>query len=380
MSDELSNALTEPTKSPILLTTLIRRGFIQNDIEAMDNALPQSNFPWIFENENIIYKGRKIVNVEDVVTDSELERYTAQAPRAGANPQYSAIRNDIKANGYSLTELPIAVRLIEDADGTQRYVILDGRTRLEILEGEGVKTIVVDVFGIEKDGDADRTSLIYNRYRKPYGEGSTTDIEQCILRLDAIDQLGLKFKLKNLMVKDPVKLKERMDAAGVIIEKEANALSNNKLKPDQVAQINANVLNKFQSDKTILIRKFNNGGSLKEYCKSVGHVNNGRVKILTFSGTELAVGKLGEAVFNQREWLAEDPNREVHIILYCGKPNPTDPEGSWEKATVNTFKTKWEEFSEWCGITRNTQVKLLGAIPQIRSLNSKYPMDQIHYF
>ena len=380
MSNELSNALTEPTKSPILLTTLIRRGFIQNDIEAMDNALPQSNFPWIFENENIIYKGRKIVNVEDVVTDSELERYTAQAPRAGANPQYSAIRNDIKANGYSLTEFPIAVRLIEDADGTQRYVILDGRTRLEILEGEGVKTIVVDVFGIEKDGDADRTSLIYNRYRKPYGEGSTTDIEQCILRLDAIGQLGLGFKLKNLWLKDPVKLKERMDAAGVIIEKEANALSNNKLKPDQVAQINANVLNKFQSDKTILIRKFNNGGSLKEYCKSVGHVNNGRVKILTFSGTELAVGKLGEAVFNQREWLAEDPNREVHIILYCGKPNPTDPEGSWEKATVNTFKTKWEEFSEWCGITRNTQVKLLGAIPQIRSLNSKYPMDQIHYF
>ena len=380
MSNELSNALTEPTKSPILLTTLIRRGFIQNDIEAMDNALPQSNFPWIFENENIIYKGRKIVNVEDVVTDSELERYTAQAPRAGANPQYSAIRNDIKANGYSLTELPIAVRLIEDADGTQRYVILDGRTRLEILEGEGVKTIVVDVFGIEKDGDADRTSLIYNRYRKPYGEGSTTDIEQCILRLDAIGQLGLGFKLKNLWLKDPVKLKERMDAAGVIIEKEANALSNNKLKPDQVAQINANVLNKFQSDKTILIRKFNNGGSLKEYCKSVGHVNNGRVKILTFSGTELAVGELGEAVFNQREWLAEDPNREVHIILYCGKPNPTDPEGSWEKATVNTFKTKWEEFSEWCGITRNTQVKLLGAIPQIRSLNSKYPMDQLHYF
>ena len=380
MSNELSNALTEPTKSPILLTTLIRRGFIQNDIEAMDNALPQSNFPWIFENENIKYKGRKIVNVEDVATDSELERYTAQAPRTGANPQYSAIRNDIKANGYSLTELPIAVRVIEDEDGTDHYVILDGRTRLEILEGEGVKTIVVDVFGIEKDGDADRTSLIYNRYRKPYGEGSTTDIEQCILRLDAIGQLGLGFKLKNLWLKDPVKLKERMDAAGGIIEKEANALSNNKLKPDQVAQINANVLNKFQSDKTILIRKFNNGGSLKEYCKSVGHVNNGRVKILTFSGTELAVGKLGEAVFNQREWLAEDPNREVHIILYCGKPNPTDPEGSWEKATVNTFKTKWEEFSEWCGITRNTQVKLLGAIPQIRSLNSKYPMDQIHYF
>ena len=380
MSNELSNDLAGPTKSPILLTTLIRRGFIQNDVVAMDAALPQSNFPWIFENENIIYQGRKIVNVEDVVTDSELERYTAQAPRTGVNPQYSAIRNDIKANGYSLTELPIAVRLIEDVDGTQRYVILDGRTRLEILEHEGVKTIVVDVFDIKKDGDADRTSLIYNRYRKPYGEGSTTDIEQCILRLDALGELGLKFKLKTILTKDPVKLKARMDEAGATIEKEANALSNNKLKPDQVAQIHANVINSFHSDKTILIRKFNNGGSLKKFCEGLGHLNNGRHKIVTFSGTEQAVGKLGEAVFNQREWLAEDPNREVHIILYCGKPNPTDPEGSWEKATVGTFKTRWEEFSEWCGITMNTQVKLLGAIPQIRSLDDDYPMDKIHYF
>ena len=243
-----------PTKSPIPIATLKARGFIINDVVAMDAALPQSNFPWIFENENIKYKGRKIVNVEDVATDSELERYTAQAPRTGANPQYSAIRNDIKANGYSLTELPIAVRVIEDEDGTDHYVILDGRTRLEILEGEGVTTIVVDVFEIDKDGDADRTSLIYNRYRKPYGEGSTTDIEQCILRLDAIGQLGLKFKLKNLLVKDPVKLKDSMDEAGVIIEKEANALSNNKLKPDQVAQIHANLINSFRTDKTILIR------------------------------------------------------------------------------------------------------------------------------
>ena len=314
-----------PTKSPIPIATLKARGFIINDVVAMDAALPQSNFPWIFENENIKYKGRKIVNVEDVATDSELERYTAQAPRTGANPQYSAIRNDIKANGYSLTELPIAVRVIEDEDGTDHYVILDGRTRLEILEGEGVTTIVVDVFEIDKDGDADRTSLIYNRYRKPYGEGSTTDIEQCILRLDAIGQLGLKFKLKNLLVKDPVKLKERMDEAGVIIEKEANALSNNKLKPDQVAQIHANVINSFRTDKTILIRKFNNGGSLKEFCDKMGYPSNDRRKVITFSGTELAVGKLAEAIFNQREWLEEDENRVIYIILYCGKPNPTDP-------------------------------------------------------
>ena len=376
----LSHQKNNPTKSPIPIATLKARGFIVNDIVAMDEALPQSNFPWIFENENITYKGRKILNVEDIETDSELERYTSQPARTTANPQYSAIRNDIKANGYSLTELPIAVRVIVDGDGLEHYVILDGRTRLEILEGEGVKTIAVDVFDIKKNGDADRISLIYNRYRKPYGEGSTTDIEQCILRLDSMGELGLKFKLKNLLVKDPVKLKARMDEAGVIIEKEANALSNNKLKPDQVAQINANVMNHFHTDKTILIRKFNNGGRIEEFCNKMGHSTNGRVKVLPFSGTELAVGKLAEAIFNQREWLEEDPKRELHIILYCGKPSPKDPEGSWKKATVGTFKTRWEEFSNWIGVANNPQVILFGAIPQIRSLNDDYPMDKIHYF
>ena len=372
----------EPTKSPVRLSDLTspnRGGFIEADVAAMDQALPKSNFPWLFDNENIKFLKRDIVNVKDINDGSALERYTAQAPRTGANPQYSAINSDIKENGYSLTELPPAVRVVKDESENDTLVSLDGRTRLEILENYGVETVIVDMFVMD-NAHAIRTAQVYNRYHKPYGEGSTTDIEQCILELDEINELGLGFKLKNLWIKDPVKLKDRMDAAGVIIEREANALSNNKLKPDQMSKIHANVLNSFHTDKTILIRKFNNGGSLKKYCEGLGHSNNGRVKILTFSGTELAVGKLGEAVFNQREWLAEDPNREVHIILYCGKPNPTDPEGSWQKATVGTFKTKWEEFSEWCGITRNTQVKLLGAIPQIRSLNEKYPMDQMHYF
>ena len=382
MSNQVSSNGSTPTKSPIPLRDLKnpnRGGFIKADIAAMDQALPKSNFPWLFENENVNYIDRKIVNIADIDDGSDLERFTAQAPRTGANPQYSAIRSDIVGSGYSLTELPISVRLVTDKDGTERYVVLDGRTRLEILENEGVENAVVDIFVMD-NGNAIRIAQTYNRYHKPYGEGSTTDIEQCILQLDDISELGLDFKLKNLWIKDPAKLKERMEQAGAIIESESKALSNNKLKPDQVSQIYINVLNSFHTDKTILIRKFNNGRSLKKFCESMGHVDNGLVKIVTFSGTELAVGKLGEAVFNQRGWLAEDPRREVHIILYCGKPNPTDPEGSWERATVGTFKTRWEEFSKWCGITMKTQVKLLGAIPQIRSLNNAYPMDKIHYF
>lgn len=378
----INAANPNPTKSPIPLSTLTKRGFIEADRVAMDNALPESNFPWLFGNEanGVIHKGRKILNIEDIETGSELERYTAQAPRTGVNPQYSAIRNDIMGSGYSLTELPISVRYYVDDEGREHYVILDGRTRLEILDGLGVKSVIVDIFEIEKNGDAIRISQVYNRYRKPYGEGSITDVEECIVQLGEENALGLPWSLKNVYVKDPVELKKRLDVTGSVITKEANALSNNKLKPDQITQIYANVLNKFtKSDKTILIRKFNNGGSVALFSEGLGHVNNELVMVKHFSGTEQNVGKLAELIYNQREWLAADPKRRLHILLYCGKPNPTDPEGSWKKATVGSFMTKWLDFKEWTGIPMG-QVQVLGAIPQIRSLNETYPMHKIHYF
>ena len=139
----------EPTKSPVRLSDLTspnRGGFIEADVAAMDQALPKSNFPWLFDNENITFLKRKIVNIKDINDGSALERYTAQAPRTGANPQYSAINSDIKENGYSLTELPPAVRVVKGDNDSDTLISLDGRTRLEILENYGGETVIVDMF------------------------------------------------------------------------------------------------------------------------------------------------------------------------------------------------------------------------------------------
>ena len=380
MSNELSNDPVVPTKSPIPITTLKDRGFIKADVAAFDKALPKSNFPWIFENETITYIDRKIVKIEDIDDDSELERFTTQAPRTGPNPQYSAIRSDIVDNGYSLTELPPAVRLVKDGDGLDRLITLDGRTRFEILEQLDIETAVVDIFVMD-DGDAIRTAQVYNRYHKPYGEGSTTDIEQCILQLDDLGELDLEFKLKNVYVKDTAKLKERLDNAGRIIKAEAIALSNNKLKPDQLSQIVANVLNYGKTDKTILIRKFNNGARVKHVLKENFKLEcTDTVEVYPFSGSELAVGKLIEAIWKRRDWLAENRHRRMDVVLYCGKPNPTDPEGSWRKATVGSFKNEWDKIESYFDYSHKSQVRLIGAIPQIRSLDENFPMDKIHYF
>ena len=380
MSNVTSSNSVVPTKSPIPIQTLKDRGFIEADVAAFDQALPQSNFPWIFENDNIKYIKRDILKIEDIETGSQLERFTAQAPRTGSNPQYSAIRSDIVDNGYSLTELPPAVRLIKDGDGLDRLITLDGRTRFEILEQLDIETAVVDIFVMD-NGNAIRTAQVYNRYHKPYGEGSTTDIEQCILQLDEIGELDLDWKLKNVYVKDTAKLKERLDNAGRIIKAEAIALSNNKLKPDQLSQIVANVLNYGKTDKTILIRKFNNGARVKHVLKENFKLEcTDTVEVYPFSGSELAVGKLIEAIWKRREWLAENRHRRMDIVLYCGKPNPTDPEGSWRKATVGSFKNEWDKIESYFDYSHKSQVRLIGAIPQIRSLDEDFPMDKIHYF
>ena len=61
MSNEARSNGVVPTKSPIPITTLQNRGFIKADVAAFDKALPRSNFPWIFENQNIKYINREIV-------------------------------------------------------------------------------------------------------------------------------------------------------------------------------------------------------------------------------------------------------------------------------------------------------------------------------
>ena len=226
-----------------------------------------------------------------------------------------------------------------------------------------------------------RAGQIYNRYRKPYGEGSTIDIENTIKELDKLDSLGLGFKLKHISTSDKAKLKVRMEQASIAIDKEANELSNNRLKPDQLSQIVSNVINSFQSEKNALIRKFNNGGRVKQQLEKFNHHSTDTIEILPFSGSKQAVGMLHEAIFNRRTWLEQNPYRQVQIVLYAGSVNPKDPEGSWESATVGAFKNRWTDFCEWSGQhSFFSQVKLMGAIPQIRSLSDKYPMDKLVIF
>ena len=266
------------------------------------------------------------------------------------------------------------------------YHCIDGRTRLEILESLGVENVVVDLFEIKEEVGFIRLAQIYNRYRKPFGEGSVSDIGQTIIHLNKANAfpksvLGYAGGLGKTLCSDVQELSIRMAAAGKVIHNECVKLSNNKLTEDQISQIEANVLNSFSSDKTILIRKFNNGGRVKQFLSENFRLTSNDTSLyVPFSGSELAIGKMIESIMTKRDWLNKYKHARVCYILYAGKPNPTDPEGSWRKATVDDMKGKWDDAMSYLDFEHQDRVILLGAIPQIRSLNNEFPMDKLHYF
>ena len=373
--------------SPVPLEELQSNGgFSIEHANLTSNSIVKDSYPWLYHNSDVVYVTTTVLPIDQIDDGSELERFTAQSPRVSKNSQYSSIRSDIKGHGYSLTELPVSVRIITDDNGVKSYQCIDGRTRLEILESLGVENVVVDVFEIKEEVDFIRLTQIYNRYRKPFGEGSVNDIGQTIIHLNEANAfpksvLGYAGGLGKTFCRDDQELSIRMAAAGKVIHNECVKLSNNKLTADQISQVTGNVLNSFGSDKTILIRKFNNGGRITQFLSENFHLTSDDTSLyIPFSGSELAIGKMIESIMNKREWLDKSKHRRVCYILYAGKPNPTDPEGSWRKATVDDMKSKWDDAMSYLDFEHKDRVILLGAIPQIRSLNNEFPMDKLHYF
>ena len=93
------------------------------------------------------YSHTQLVDLKDIDLDNV---YFNQLVRAGVNPKGKNISEDLKENGYSLTELPIMVM-----KRGNKYFPIDGRTRMEYLIGLGMKNFIVDVFE-----EADTASLV----------------------------------------------------------------------------------------------------------------------------------------------------------------------------------------------------------------------------
>ena len=72
--------------------------------------------------------------------------------------------------------------------------------------------------------------------------------------------------------------------------------------------------------------------------------------------------------------------------MYIGVPSASDPEGSWITDGAG-FKKRFDDFEKKISKIRfnNTEIndrdiKIYGAIPQVRSLDKKYPMNRVYVY
>lgn len=296
-----------------------------------------------------------IVNIDDV---DDNNAYFDQPARVSINPEYASIRDDIMINGFSLAELPIMV--MKTPDG--KWVILEGRTRYHILRSLGVKSIIVDEFRYMSPTAALRFAVSANAQKKPFGAASFEDIKKAILTFvnyGAIDKT-LNTEQFHLAVLD-----------------EINQITN-KLNPTQVNQIVHYAKSIVDGQQSV--RSFPNGAGTKEWLIENGYKDTREVMYLAV-GTYTE--KLHKIMLRNKAKTADDV--EIRIVVHCGVPCSKNPEQDWMKC--KNFAKTFQEYEEAISALRfggapiqDSRIKIYGCIPQIKSLEKKYPMNKLVRF
>ena len=338
----------------------------------------------ILERHPRIYGSLSIMNYNDteIIPVDKIDCNNAwfdQSVRAIVNPELSSIRDDIENNGFSLTVLPPMV--MKRKDGT--YLELDGRTRYHHLAGFGMKNMIVDVFEEEVMGKVIKFALFMNNQGKPFGKASIPDIKKAIMGLIEIGDIP------------------RLGDSVLDIQEMTDIIISNlkdmscRLSPGQENEIVHDGIHKLTGVQQV--RSFPNGQgnpTPKEWLNLHGYIDTREHYYLPISNM---VERSFTTLKHRRSQIPKET--EIRAVVYIGVPSATDPEGDWKK-TAAGFKENWKEIVSWilenfkyeppeCEHTEENvdpgriverKIKIYGAIPQIKSLNHKYPMDKLYVF
>ena len=385
----------------VVASQLISNGFNSDNLDVhrklvvkVDEHPPGNIFsqePWRYLNQDFNYQGDVIIPLDNIrVTGDEKVSGKSggnviyQKARSGGNPSHKEISDSIADTGYDLKAIPIAVNICKDDDGVY-YELLDGRTRFQILKKMGVLNAIVDVFDIEADDQALLFGSQANNAELKSGRATREDIINIIKNLILMKSnlVPLPFPINAIgKVKDKAKMRARQQTVQRILEESINELGMGNIKSADVKWITHKVID---SDSTNpLVVSFPDGKGINEYLKGNFNidVNNDPYvsHLVTGTGAEGKTGYIIQAVVAK---LNAEPDKPVDITLYHGNPGHKDSEGEWLKATqkyIGDIKQYFEDVSNLLFDGQkidNSKVRILGAVPQIRSLSDEFPMDKL---
>lgn len=358
--DNTTNVFTLVSRGSTELSVDVTKtkSFTQTHVDTLVSLRVTAAHPRIYGNlapKGIKHETTQLVDIKDIISNNV---FFSQRARFTRNPEMQNIQEDIKVNGYSLTELPIMVMRLSNG----KFVVLEGRTRLEILIGLGMTNIVADVFEETTEANALRFAVSQNAQKKPYGEASFKDVYKAVMtliRMDEIDKKSIHFE--DLVFQEVMKI-------------------TTKLKPGQINQIVNDAKNLAAGEESII--SFPQGMGAKDWLTKHKYTDTRGIKYI-------AVGTFEDKVIRSmiRQVPDLDPTiKEVRLVIHGGTLNANDPEGDWIKRCKgfdNTFKNTLKDISKvfFGGAPlKLDRIKLYGAIPMVKSLEDDYPMDELYLF
>lgn len=346
------------TEQELSVDVMNVKEFTQENVITLDTLRSKLAYPRIYgakAPKGIKHLTTQLIDVADVDAQNE---YFDQLARVGVNPEMGSISDDIRVNGYSLTELPIAVMKV--AGG--KYIILEGRTRFSILSGFGMKNIIADVFDETTPANALRFAVAQNAQKKPYGAASFRDVHKAVLELikmGEIDHTASNF-------------------TDLVLE-EIGRLTT-KLAPSEVNRIVHDANDIAHGERRVI--SFPQGQGVEKWLEENDYTNN---RELIYHPVSTFEAKVMMAAIRKAKATHKDV-REIRLVVHGGTLDAKDPAGDWikrckgfKKTFNDTLKDISKEFFGDMPI-RMDRVKLYGAIPQVKALEDKYPMDELYLF
>ena len=346
--------------------------FTKENLATYDRLRVKEAYPRIFGTQApsyLKYVGPKLVNVSDIELDNVQFEQTV---RANINPKSPDVRDDIRFNGFNLAELGLFLVRLQNG----KYLIMEGRSRGKLLrEDFDMTNVIADVFDVEDIADIVRFAIFMNASKKPFGEASYEDIRNVIMWL--IDN--------GAIAKQPDTIEGRTALTDAITY-ELDFLSGGKLKPAQYDLIILAARDKALGYKSVI--SFPGGNGVEDYLNDL----LGAERI----AEDLANGikYVPVAIFDEKMYprmiteTAKAPKsiKEIRFVMYMGVPQASDPEGSWLKHGAG-FKKRFDTFEEQIAEIRcngvrvdTTRIKIWGSVPQVRSLDKKYPMNRVYVY
>ena len=350
--------------------------FDEANLKTHIDLIEEKAHPYVYDCDvpDVEYIETNLVSMDSIVwasSSDEDESSRIQLPRLANNVKAPAIREDIMTFGFSLANVPILLERLNDG----RYLILDGRTRLQTLKEIGVTNIIAGIFEPMSKKDRLIFGVKMNNINKPFGEASFPDIKNAMLTLAKdghitgdLDSEIVDSVLENL-----------------------SAMSHKLLPQQQNLIINEVIETKTGVER---LRSFPDGKGAKDTLIGMGIVDTPITKNYTIS---TYIEKTASAIKRKVFMHKDDDVSDVHFYVQGGVLDAKDPVNAWKKGP-ESFKDRFDDWvadfaRAYLRIDINSvsfknyqsehsiddlpQVKIVGAIPQVKSLSNEIPMDKI---